>query len=206
MKHKYPIVKDGIFTTVQGEGLLLGKPMVFVRFAGCSVGCKECDTDYTAAERLSVAEIVERIQREKLLPVANRAWVWLTGGEPTDHDLRPLTEALRNEEFCVAMPTAGRKKLGDGWMGWADWCDHLMVSPHDRDGPVQNMGQELNVVPGLNGLLLTDVARWETYGFPVRRVTPLADSPASVAACIAFVRTHANWHLGIQAHKAWGLP
>ena len=73
---------NGVFNTVQGEGNLLGVPMTFVRLAGCSVGCPGCDTDYSVALRLSVAEVVERVQR-----LARRKWVWLTGGEPTDHPL-----------------------------------------------------------------------------------------------------------------------
>jgi len=34
------------FVSIQGEGELAGKPQFFLRFAGCSVGCKFCDTKY----------------------------------------------------------------------------------------------------------------------------------------------------------------
>ena len=31
------------FVTLQGEGFYTGKPAVFIRLAGCDVGCTWCD-------------------------------------------------------------------------------------------------------------------------------------------------------------------
>lgn len=36
-----------IFSSIQGEGLWIGKPQVFVRFAGCRLQCTYCDTPLT---------------------------------------------------------------------------------------------------------------------------------------------------------------
>lgn len=38
----WPLAPNGVFLTCQGEGNLLGVPMIFVRLAGCSVGCEQC--------------------------------------------------------------------------------------------------------------------------------------------------------------------
>lgn len=35
-----------VFSGVQGEGLLLGASQIFIRFAGCNLRCKYCDTRY----------------------------------------------------------------------------------------------------------------------------------------------------------------
>jgi 7-carboxy-7-deazaguanine synthase len=35
---------DEVFVSVQGEGPLVGTPMLFVRFGGCAAGCDRCDT------------------------------------------------------------------------------------------------------------------------------------------------------------------
>jgi len=44
-------VKSGriieIFSSIQGEGLWLGRPQVFVRFHGCKLKCNYCDTPLT---------------------------------------------------------------------------------------------------------------------------------------------------------------
>jgi organic radical activating enzyme len=50
----YGIAPDGIFWSLQGEAHLRGFQMAFVRLAGCSVGCPQCDTDYSLHERLTV--------------------------------------------------------------------------------------------------------------------------------------------------------
>lgn len=38
-----------IFSSIQGEGLWVGKPQVFVRFKGCRLKCSYCDTPLTHA-------------------------------------------------------------------------------------------------------------------------------------------------------------
>ena len=73
---KYPIAPNGIFWSLQGEGHLRGFQMCFVRLAGCSVGCPQCDTDYSVFERLTVREILDRIL--DVVPAGFRdQWVWI---------------------------------------------------------------------------------------------------------------------------------
>src|SRR5690348_9947144 len=80
---KYPLAPQGVFRTVQGEGALLGVPMVFIRLAGCSVGCAGCDTDYSPDSFRSLAEIEAEVKAVR----GNAEWVFITGGEPADHEL-----------------------------------------------------------------------------------------------------------------------
>jgi 7-carboxy-7-deazaguanine synthase len=35
---------DEVFVSVQGEGPLMGVPMLFIRFGGCQAACEHCDT------------------------------------------------------------------------------------------------------------------------------------------------------------------
>jgi organic radical activating enzyme len=45
-KNVLPIAPNGIFRTIQGEGALMGVPMIFVRLAGCSIGWDVMGADY----------------------------------------------------------------------------------------------------------------------------------------------------------------
>src|ERR1051325_5635576 len=72
-----------IFTSIEGEGILFGTKTLFVRLAGCPLGCNWCDTPYSipmeAGEQYSIAEAKEMVS-SSLQP--NTYKVNFTGGEP----------------------------------------------------------------------------------------------------------------------------
>ena len=41
----------GVFSSIQGEGLWVGYPQVFVRFSGCNLKCRYCDTPEAQAPK-----------------------------------------------------------------------------------------------------------------------------------------------------------
>jgi len=73
----YPLARQGVFRTIQGEGIFAGVPAVFIRLAGCSIGCSRCDTEYRKVSTASADEIADRAAA---LAVGDR-WAWITGGE-----------------------------------------------------------------------------------------------------------------------------
>lgn len=205
---EYPLAKDGVFATVQGEGELLGSPMVFVRFAGCPVGCVGCDTDYTFAERATEFEIVSRVIGAR---TPGTRWVWLTGGEPAVHDLQPIINLIHRQGMKVAVATSGVRRIS--WGSVLGYCDFLSVSPHSLGSTwLQRSGTQLNIVPGLNGLSLDDVEaadRRNDFGdFLHKWITPMwtpKDGPANLGEVMAFANRRPRWRVGIQAHKVWGI-
>lgn len=204
----YPLASQGVFSTIQGEGVMIGVPMVFVRLAGCPVGCPGCDTDYTVSERVGLDDLVRRVVACD--PTPGR-WVWLTGGEPTVHDLPPLTARLHRAGLRVAVATAGINPVSLGASRANDGgAAFVSVSPHRIDASwVLRRGDQLNVVPGLNGLKLSDLDGVDVSGFAHRFVTPCwydaAGRAEGVRECLEWVQAHPDWRLGIQAHKAWGV-
>jgi 7-carboxy-7-deazaguanine synthase len=94
-----------IFRSIQGEGTRAGRPCAFVRFTGCDLRCRWCDTAYAFAggEDWSRARLVEALQA---MPVRH---VCLTGGEPLlQPELPDLCDDLLRAGWEVTVETHGQ--------------------------------------------------------------------------------------------------
>jgi 7-carboxy-7-deazaguanine synthase len=117
-----------IFHSIQGEGLLVGLPSVFVRLAGCALRCSWCDTAYAWSETSGTPYTLQQILSEvKQYPARH---VVVTGGEPlVDMEMRPrqglhdLANGLREMGKHITIETAGLVYVG------ALECDLMSVSP-----------------------------------------------------------------------------
>jgi len=70
-----------VFDSIQGEGLYMGEQQIFVRFFGCNLKCRYCDTvmhRYVEYEPEGLLEEVKRYQRTTDV-------ISYTGGEPLLH-------------------------------------------------------------------------------------------------------------------------
>lgn len=67
-----------IFTSIQGEGPVVGYKQLFIRFCGCNLNCQYCDTEFQQGQNYSSSELYNEIK--EYLP--NIHSISLTGGEP----------------------------------------------------------------------------------------------------------------------------
>ncbi len=110
-----------LFYSIQGEGMLIGTPSVFIRTSGCNLRCRWCDTPYTSwapeGEEMSLEAILDYVRAH------STGFVVVTGGEPMiAPELVPLTEALRRANQHITIETAGTVDAPVA-------CDLMSVSP-----------------------------------------------------------------------------
>lgn len=100
-----------IFQSNQGEGVLAGVPMTFIRLQGCNLRCSWCDSVYAqdpsggeAMDPVQVANIVRKLVSYQ------RRWLCVTGGEPLlrSEELLELIRALRrHDSYLIEIETNG---------------------------------------------------------------------------------------------------
>lgn len=75
-----------IFTSIQGEGIYVGRRQTFIRFSGCNLSCNYCDTP--DAQRREVSFRHEHsiysnpVTVQQIMPMIKDKDVSITGGEP----------------------------------------------------------------------------------------------------------------------------
>ena len=172
-----------IFYTLQGEGVSMGAPAVFVRLSLCNLHCVWCDTDHTwnfvgtpwKHEKDVIQGYTKHRKEDVIIDMSPNEVaevvksfgcrrVVLTGGEPLlqETDLLELMTALRGdgEEWFFEMETNGTILPGAKFLGA---IDQLNVSPKLANS---GMDEKLRLKPTvLAGLAATGKA-W--FKFVVR--------------------------------------
>lgn len=100
-----------IFMSIQGESSYAGLPCIFVRLAGCNLGCRWCDTPYARvpdeAAEFSVDAVLKEISR-----YGDCRLVEITGGEPLLQDeAKELARRLADMGRTVLIETNGSVSL-----------------------------------------------------------------------------------------------
>jgi 7-carboxy-7-deazaguanine synthase len=99
-----------IFRSLQGEGVLIGTPTVFIRLQGCNLHCEWCDTGYArdGGKEMSVEQVLQKVDELKT------QFVCLTGGEPLlQKDSIKLMNKLLEKLYHVTLETNGSLSLED---------------------------------------------------------------------------------------------
>jgi len=87
-----------IFHSLQGEGVQIGLPTVFIRLAGCNLRCTWCDTKYAyeGGEDMPLYEVVKRIKD------MGGKRLCITGGEPLmQQEVFSLLRAMKDHEILL---------------------------------------------------------------------------------------------------------
>jgi 7-carboxy-7-deazaguanine synthase len=215
-----------IFSTLQGEGAQAGRVAVFCRFTGCNLWsgreedrlnsiCQFCDTDFNGTDGIgggkfsSAQELAMAISQEwvKMNLSSTYRYVVFTGGEPLLQLDHALIQALKDEQFEVAIETNGTLIPPKG----IDW---VCVSPKDGSDLVVLQADEIKyVVPQKHEIpqkekIIQRLKRFEQMNFKHFFLQAM-DSPSKdqhLQLAIELCKERPIWRLSVQQHKYLNLP
>jgi organic radical activating enzyme len=123
--------------------------------------------------------------------------VSITGGEPTDHDLKPLMDLLRGRE--IHMETSGIREVGYD----LDW---ITVSPKAVDYK-QRIGGALKIVvrPEWSWRQIEALEKDSQFSYKYLQPMTSGSLPLNTAQVISMVLERPEWNLSTQAHRGWKL-
>jgi len=219
-----------IFVSIQGEGLYAGQKQIFVRFAGCNLGCAYCDEPAAGSTgKLTALSGIKKKIKQMAFKERVRA-VSLTGGEPLLQPaaLKELALYARSLGLKTHLETNGvcyRELAGlvtaidvvaadiklPGLSGKVLWAEHkkfLSLAPEKTFVKIV-VTSKTTLAEIKRG---ADLAASVDAGMPffIQPVTPIGLlEPPSIAQLAAFYRSSVlrleDVRILPQMHKLWGI-
>jgi organic radical activating enzyme len=187
-----------IFESLQGEGRNVGRPCVFIRFAGCNLDCPWCDTDVKKHFEISLEDLVKEVSGYRTRSVI------LTGGEPTiQNDMPELVAALKEAGFWIAVETNGTNDVS-----WLQFVDYVACSPKAEfpDAVQISKADEVRIVASRQDIasfcrkMKDSIEAKDYYISPCDR----GDS-IDYASAKSVLSELDGWSLSVQLHKILGF-
>lgn len=190
------------FETLQGEGLYGGYSAYFLRLALCDVGCVWCDVKESWT--LKDEQFVPYTYIEEKLKAYKGNIVVVTGGEPTLHNLNPLTNLIHSLGKRTHMETAGTNEITGEW----DW---VTLSPKKFKACLESnyaKATELKVV-----IFHPSDLKWasemadkcsDACKFYLQPEWSKRDK--IIPEILSFIQQNPKWALSLQSHKYINIP
>lgn len=129
-----------IFYSIQGEGIEVGSPTLFVRLAGCNLYCSWCDTKYSWVDSKvwGLSELTDEIVSRAIINDSNIETLCITGGEPLVQakELERLLRLLEPYDFHISIETNGTI--------WPSYDLQKLVSFWSISPKLRSSGQQLD--------------------------------------------------------------
>jgi organic radical activating enzyme len=142
-----------IFTSLQGEGTLMGRSTTFVRLFGCNLKCSFCDEPKHTND-----ELITHMTAKQIIAKCPTKLVTITGGEPSIKDLSELITELQKADKGITVETNGYKynHLKD-----ADW---LTLAPKAGNKRPKGFWNEVKLLVDKTniGEVENEISYWKT--------------------------------------------
>ncbi len=108
---------NSIYRAIEGEGVHIGTPQIFVRFQGCAVGCINCDSmdtwDFDQKTEMSIEKVLETVYSLSGNYPKRISRVSITGGDPLHPKHVPqvleLAKRLKKDGYYINIEAAGTR-------------------------------------------------------------------------------------------------
>ena len=198
---KLPVMES--FYTLQGEGFHAGKAAYFIRLGGCDVGCVWCDVkeswDASIHPQIAISDIVKGAEQH-----TGRMAV-ITGGEPLEHDLTALCEALKAKGFQLNIETSGASPLSGTW----DW---ICLSPKKFKEPLPEV---LAACDEFKPVIFhpSDIKWAEKFVSLLKKPNvklflqpEWSKRESLMPELVEYVKNNPHWQISLQTHKYMNIP
>lgn len=190
-----------IFRSIQGEGILSGHVVTFVRFKECNLNCEFCDTYLGTYSLLTTKEIISFI----IKTAGKCPEIVFTGGEPLlQNDLFELASLLVEKGFHLHLETNGTLPLGP----MKGLLRGVSMSP--KIPRIKIMVPECTslkiLYPYYNGVTADDFQDYSAIEKSLQIISPEKAKPEFFEQAIEeCIRLGPSWKIGIQLHKFIGV-
>ncbi|MCX7696613.1 MAG: 7-carboxy-7-deazaguanine synthase QueE [Bacteroidales bacterium] len=193
--HYLPLIET--FKSLQGEGFHTGKAAFFVRLAGCDVACHFCDTPEGLNAELYPFVPIEKIVEESLK--AGLKDIIITGGEPLQWNLQPLTALLHQHNFTIYLETSGTEPL----TGKFDWICCSPKRKHPIHPEFYQLAHEIKIiVVDQDDLRFALEIQDQFHSDCLLFLQPeWSKKQIVIPQIVSFILTNPRWRLSLQIHK-----
>lgn len=188
---------NDLFYSLQGEGSNCGMPAMFIRLAGCNVGCEFCDEknawQKSNSHNMTIDQLILKAQQYKAVNCV------ITGGEPTLYDLTELTNELKKHNIKTFLESSGTNII----KGFFDW---ITISPKQKLLPLQScldIANELKIVISTKeDFLFAQTMKQRTNPKAYCYLQPDYYNMQSILPeIIDYIKNNPIWKLSLQMHK-----
>ena len=192
-----------IFYSLQGEGVRVGTPTVFIRLQGCKTknACMAygvvCDTEFESGKEMSL-EAIKTWLKDNSNDCKEITW---TGGEPLDQLTDEIVSYFKKLGYYQAIETSGLKPSVKG-------LDFTCVSPKVAEHIVKK-----NFPDGVSELRYVRHKGQDAPQPSVKAehywLSPHSDgyeiNSENMKHCIQLCLDNPQWKLSLQNHKIWNV-
>lgn len=189
-----------IFYSLQGEGLRVGTPTIFIRLQGCKTKhtCFKqgvvCDTEFESGTAYELEQVLSWIE-DHAHGCKEITW---TGGEPTDQLSEEMVAWFKNKGFYQTIETSGLNPVPKN-------LDFVTLSPKVAEHVIKKHFKKVNELKYVRhaGQAIPQPSVEADYYW----LSPHADGSTinadNLRHCIELCKKNPKWRLSLQAHKVW---